>query len=317
MATIFYYGENRHLLNQAVKEVIDKFKAKEGDLNLNVFSGSEGSEETVISSCQTPPFLGNHRLVVWKDFDFKKPTPLLAKFIEAETPDYTLLIATSNADARLAFFKALKKFAQVAEFENLKPAGFQKWLQAETAKKNLKIENAALELLATYTLGDSAAAMSELEKLGMYSDGETITRGMVELLTHPDLHTSVFRLTDAIGAKRSNAALSDLRDLISRGENLMQIFFMIVRQFRILISLQDLAKRNLPQSEIAKQLKLHPFVVQNSIPQARNFSAEELKRAYAQLLEIDTGVKTGKLSYSADNPTEFALALEKFIVSFS
>jgi len=97
----------------------------------------------------------------------------------------------------------------------------------------------------------------------------------------------------------------------------MQIFFMIVRQFRILISLQDLAKRNLPQSEIAKQLKLHPFVVQNSIPQARNFSADELKRAYAQLLEIDTGVKTGKLSYSADNPTEFALALEKFIVSFS
>jgi DNA polymerase-3 subunit delta len=317
MATFFYYGENRYLVNLAVKEVIEKFKAKEGDLNLNVFEGNEGSEEAVISSCQTPPFLGNHRLVVWRNFDFKKPTPTLAKFIEAENPGCTLVISSSNADARVTFFKALKKFAQLQEFANLKPAEFKKWLQMEATKKNLKIESAALELLSTYTLGDSAAAISELEKLAMYSDDEPITRGMVELLTHPDLHTSVFRLTDAIGAKRSSAALSDLRDLISRGENLMQIFFMIVRQFRILISLQDLAKRNLAQSEIAKQLKLHPFVVQNSIPQARNFSAEELKRAYTQLLEIDTGIKTGKISYSTDNPTEFALALEKFIVSFS
>jgi DNA polymerase-3 subunit delta len=147
MATIFYYGENRYLLNQAVQEVIAKFKAKEGDFNLNIFSGNEGSEEAVITSCQTPPFLGNHRLVVWKDFDFKKPTPLLAKFIEAESSDYTLVIATSNADARLAFFKALKKFAQVKEFENLKPAEFRKWLQATATKQNLKIENTALDCL--------------------------------------------------------------------------------------------------------------------------------------------------------------------------
>ncbi|MFH1546426.1 MAG: DNA polymerase III subunit delta, partial [Patescibacteria group bacterium] len=220
-------------------------------------------------------------------------------------------------DARTKFFKALKKFGEIREFPLPKPAEFKKWLQTEITQQGLDFEPAALELLATFTLGDCETAINELAKLKVFSAGKKITRADVELLTHPNLHTSVFRLTDAIGERRIESALADLRDILNRGENLIQIFFMIVRQFRILLSLQALAERKLAPAVIARELKLHPFVVQNSLRQMRNFSEAELVQAHAQLLAIDAGVKRGRINYSSANPGEFALALEKFIVSFA
>jgi len=103
------------------------------------------------------------------------------------------------------------------------------------------------------------------------------------------------------------------------------VFFSVLWEFllirielrRILLNLNALANRNLPPTTIARELKLHPFVVSNSLRQVRNFSETELLTAYRKLLEIDTAMKTGGLNYSSTNPNEFALALEKFIVSFA
>lgn len=288
----------------------------EGDLNLAIFNAREADEKTIIGACETPPFLGTRRLVILQDFDFKKSAPLLAKAL-ADLPEYTtLLILSAKADSRTVLFKAIKTHGQVLEFSVLKPAEFKNWLGKIVREKGLQIESAALECLATFTLGNCEAAMSEIDKLKTYAGEEKIARRDVETLVHPDLHTSVFRLTDSIGERRHRDALTSLQDLVNRGENLVQIFFMIVRQFRLLITIQALLVQKLSPNEIAKQLKVHPFVVQNTLRQVRNFSYEELHHAYQKLLVIDTAVKTGKVSYSSGSPTEFAFELEKFIVSF-
>jgi len=317
MSAHLFFGENSFLLRAELKLRTDEFKKNEGDLNLAVLDAKDVSEEEIISACETPPFLGNARLTIVRGFDFRKSADRLAKFLET-LPDYcTLILTAEKPDARKKLYKAFKSFGELKEFPLPKPAEFRQWLTKEIAKQNLEFEPAALDLLASYTLGDCEAAINEIAKLATFADGKKITRENVALLTHPNLHTSVFRLTDAIGEKRIESALTDLRDIVNRGENLIQIFFMIVRQFRILLSLNSLVGQNLPPFQIAQRLKLHPFVVQNSLKQVRNFSAAELLEAHAKLLEIDVAVKTGNLNYSSANPTEFSLALEKFIVSFA
>jgi DNA polymerase-3 subunit delta len=306
LSCILLHGENRYLLRRELDMLKKRFLAAEGDFNLNILNGNETDEKAIIVACETPPFLGSKRLVIVRDWDFKKSAALLAKFI-AELPEHcTLIITSKKADARTTLFKALKKSGQIKEFSALKPAEFKKWLRDEVQKQEIQIDATALDQLATFTLGDCEAAINELAKLKIYADGEKITRTDVETLVHPDLHTSVFRLTDAIGERQHAAALASLQDLVSRGENLIQIFFMIVRQFRILLQLQALSNQRLSQFEIARELKLHPFVVQNSMQQVRNFSEQELREAHKKLLTIDTAVKTGKVGYSAANPTEFA-----------
>ncbi|MFH0834272.1 MAG: DNA polymerase III subunit delta [Patescibacteria group bacterium] len=317
MPARLFFGENNFLLGQELSRLIEEFKKKEGDLNLAILESRATNEAEIIAAAETPPFLGNSRLVVIRDWDFKKSAERLANFLE-KLPEATNLILTAkSADARTKLFKAFKNFGETREFAAPKPAEFKKWLAAEVAQSGLSIAPDALELLATFTLGDCAAAINELAKLKTFAGERKIERTDVRALVHPNLHTSVFNLTDAIGARRIENALADLHDVVDRGENLVQIFFMIVRQFRILLNLKALASRRLPPSEIARELKLHPFVVSNSLGQMRNFSESELLAAHAKLLEIDVAMKTGRLNYSSTNPIEFATALEKFIVSFA
>jgi len=317
MSAALLFGENSYLLRKELNQLVDNFKKNEGDLNLAILDAKSVDEGEIISACETSPFLGNERLTIVKDFDFKKSADCLVGFLENFPKTCKLVLTAKNVDARKKLFKAFKKFGAVKEFPLPKPAEFKKWLREEVSKQDLVIDAGALELLATYTLGNCESAESEIMKLKTFADGEKITSGDVKLLTHPNIHASVFNLTDAIGERRIGNALVDLRDIVNRGENLVQIFFMVVRQFRILLNLQALASHQISPAEVARRLKLHPFVVQTSLRQLRNFSELELREAHSKLLKIDVDMKTGKLSYSSANPGEFAFALERFIVSFS
>jgi DNA polymerase III delta subunit len=64
-----------------------------------------------------------------------------------------------------------------------------------------------------------------------------------------------------------------------------KVFYMLVRQFSILIKAKDLGKKGLSGPGWMK----HKF-----LGQAENFSLKQLKSNYKKLLEIDIGVKTGK-----------------------
>ncbi len=69
------------------------------------------------------------------------------------------------------------------------------------------------------------------------------------------------------------------------------IFFMMVRQLRILLALET-------GSEIEELAKLAPWQMSNLSNQGQNFPLEQLKKAYAKLYEIDLAQKTGTTSLS-------------------
>ncbi len=313
---ILLYGENTHLLQVNLRTRQAEFVAAEGDLNLTVLDGRGTDTENIITACEALPFLGSRRMTIVRDFNFKKAAPELTEFAKNLPEHCQLILTAAKADARTTLYKAIKKHGEIQEFAPLKPAEFRRWLTETVSAKNLVLERDALELLATYTLGDCATAENELAKLATYTDGGPIDRAAVAALTHPDLHTSIFALTDALGARQIHNALACLNDLTKRGENLIQVLFAIVSQLRTLLRVQALLAKRVPAGQLASELKLHPFVVQKSLPCSRNFSTAELKVAYRRLLAIDTAIKTGKLSYTTNNPTELAFALEKFVVSF-
>ena len=54
-----------------------------------------------------------------------------------------------------------------------------------------------------------------------------------------------------------------------------------------------LADEGVRSSEIASRLKVHPFVAEKSVRQARNFSADELAQATVKLAELEAGTRGG------------------------
>lgn len=308
------HGENSYLVREATNAAKQAFIVQEGDLNLATLPGSS-SEDEIISACETLPFLGNQRLIIVDDWSWKNSADRLTDFVGQLPEHCQLIFAGSKADARVKLYKAIKKHGQITEHGALKPAEYSSWLSHQAKSRGLTLQSDALQLLSLYTLGDCAAGDAELHKLGTYAAGEPITKQIVEKLVHPDLHTSIFRLTDAISAKQTKAALDALADLTGRGENLMQIFHMIVRQIRIYLQIQALLARGGNPSEVASTLRLHPYVAQTSVRGVRSWTPAALENAHRELLAIDTALKTGRLSYTTTNTAELSFALEKFILA--
>ena len=71
---------------------------------------------------------------------------------------------------------------------------------------------------------------------------------------------------------------------------------MIIRQFRILIQVKEASQRQGNNNLIAKELEIHPFVVQKTVAQTSKYTFEELQKIYNNLQEIDLKLKTSKIS---------------------
>jgi DNA polymerase-3 subunit delta len=83
---------------------------------------------------------------------------------------------------------------------------------------------------------------------------------------------------------------------LEEGENEIYLITMFIRQFRNLLLVKSLAEKGVLNYELAKKTGLHPFVAKKTSDQARNFSAEGLKKIYTKLLDMDISIKTGKIT---------------------
>jgi DNA polymerase III delta subunit len=79
------------------------------------------------------------------------------------------------------------------------------------------------------------------------------------------------------------------------------IFFMLVRQFRLMLGQNGTDK-------IDEVKRMAPWQLGKLQKQAKQFGEEKLKNAYEKLFEIDLGSKTGKIPYSIERSIDFFLS---------
>ncbi len=147
--------------------------------------------------------------------------------------------------------------------------------------------------------------------------GNTVSAAEIEQLISPNLSASIFKLTDSIAARNPKTALKILSTLLESGEDIFQTFYMIARQFRILLQIKSCLEQKMNQQKIISKMKEKPFTVTNGISQCKNFTQHQLADGYRNLLSIDIALKTGKIRTTTDDAGEFRLALEKLILTLS
>ena len=79
------------------------------------------------------------------------------------------------------------------------------------------------------------------------------------------------------------------------------IFFMLVRQFRIMLGLEGADK-------IDEVKRMAPWQLGKMQKQAKMFGDDKLKSNYQKLFEMDLALKTGKIPYSLERSIDFFLA---------
>jgi DNA polymerase-3 subunit delta len=314
-----FYGDDRFSLNQKLKFWQDEFIKKYGENALEIVYGEKLDTSDFATNLETLPFLSEKRLVVVKNFlDLGKDEEQkkIATAIE-NTPDFCLLIFQENEVPKKTnpIYKKIAKIGTLQEFKALSPSEISKWIVDKAKKENIKISFFTANYLSQQCGPELWSISNELEKLALFADNKEITKEMIDTLCIPSLSSSIFKLTDEVAQKNVKASLKTFGILKDSGEELNGIFFMLVRHFRILTQVQELVSKGEKAPEITKKLKQHPFVIQKTAAQARNFDQKKLISIYEEMLDIDTKVKTGIIkSYKGDN-REFELAIEKFIIN--
>ncbi len=167
------------------------------------------------------------------------------------------------------------------------------WIRSRTTQKGASIEPAAVNALIEL-VGDQLRQLdSELEKLALYCEDGVITLDAVNRLVSLARETVVWDLVNALNQRDMETAMETLRRLFDEGQAPLQIFGMIVREYRILIQVKAMMEQGAGQGQIASRLGLQPWAVERAGRSARSASPENLRETYRTFLEVDTAIKTG------------------------
>lgn len=195
------------------------------------------------------------------------------------------------------FFKFLSSQKYCFCFNALSNIESADWLKKRAVSRGGKISAKAADIMIGIVGNDGWQISNELDKLLSYKTGACIEAEDVKNLASGNFSENIFVLTDAISAKNKALAIELLDGQIEAGLSEGHLFNMFARQFKILLQVKQALESGLSQSQIAPKFKLHAFVAQKAVQQARNFTLPALKNILSKLAEIDFKTKTGQADY--------------------
>lgn len=171
-----------------------------------------------------------------------------------------------------------------------------RWIQEQAQAAGGQITPQGAALLASLVGEDARLAYQEVQKLVAYTNYERpVDAEDVENLTAFVGQGDIFALVDALGNQNARIASGTLRQLLEK-QDALPVFGMIVRQIRLLLLAREVLDAGGREVDVAREVKIHPFVAGKITTQSRHFTMQELERVYHHLLDIDEAIKTGKMA---------------------
>ncbi|MBN1937851.1 MAG: DNA polymerase III subunit delta [Anaerolineae bacterium] len=320
-----FQGEDTFSCGEALAEL----KAKMGDsvladLNVTYLDGRSVDLGELEHHCDTIPFMSERRLVVVhgllerlsrRDLSAQDATFLerLVEYLPA-LPETTRLVfvETSEVSKRHPVMAlALRNEAGfVKTFALPQGHALAQWIRRRVDAVGGSISAGAVNALSVFVGNNLYQLDQEIAKLTAYAGGEwPIDEKDVQLLTPHAREGNIFEMVDALGRQDGRTASQIYHQLLDMGEHPLMLLTMIVRQFRLMIQIKELAPQLLTPEAIARELGQNPYPVKKILQQSRNFTMPQLRAIYHRLLEIDVEIKTGQ--------TEATLALDVLIAELS
>ncbi|HEX6800542.1 MAG TPA: DNA polymerase III subunit delta [Ktedonobacterales bacterium] len=234
----------------------------------------------------------------------------LAAHVAHLPPTTVLVVVVDEAlDTSHPLVKAAQQHGKTRLFAPPRGPQLEDWLDRRAKSLGVSLAPDAAALLAS-EIGESTRLLaSELEKLRTYvGAGGTIRVEDVRALSPASRQSRVFDLTDALARRDNKTALALLHELLAAGESPLGIVALTAYTTRSLLQVKSLAERGMRPAQIAQAAGMAPFVVEKSLAAARRFSFAQLEAAHRSLLEIDTALKSSRMTPE--------LALDLLVVEF-
>ncbi|MDQ3793934.1 MAG: DNA polymerase III subunit delta, partial [Actinomycetota bacterium] len=263
--------------------------------NAESYDASETSPEAVVSTCNSYSLFGEGPFVVVRNLDAWNAAQkaVIVAYLEDPAPEADLVLVGKKLGARERLLAAAKRSGEVHSFEQPTGKALVRWLAGHAGGLGLDLPEDVAEGLIERCSGDKQRLANETEKLALYVAGRPAIHEDVEALCPPDVQSNIFAFVDSLGAGDRARAVELLEDLMSTGEPPLRLTYMVRRQFRLVARARALFARGVSQGEVAKELKVPPFVARKLEEQGSGMSDEDLERALALVLDLERGLKGG------------------------
>ncbi len=289
--------------------------------------GDVRSASQVLDACAQVPMLAARRLVELTNPDDlgkggrgedgptstrEKAIDAIAAYIKAPSPTTVLVISGSSIDGRSKLVTTAKKAkGTVAQkFEGFKrDDDARQMVIAEARERGRALDMEAAHALISSVGTGRTEILEGLERVLLYA-GDRTRVGVTDVhaVVAQTREVDIFAITDAVGRGDHHEALALLAQIFAAGEKdtglAHRLFALLTRQIRLVMS----AKAN--EGRYAQVADVPPFLVRKIESQARGFSMDRLRAAYAGLARLDYDLKGGShIAYASPY-----LALQRWIL---
>lgn len=226
-----------------------------------------------------------------------------------ESVDLYLLVYSDTLDEKSDFFQALlQDGARINPVSEFSKEQWHDYIARFFQKRNVAIDNLAINEIQDRIQGDYARFLNEGQKLVAYSGGEAISKHDVEILVSEPLEDDAFHLSNALSRGDVKNALRIYDDLKVFSAEPISLIRLLANQFRFLNEVRNLQSSGLTNSQIAGALQCSQMRVNISLDNLRKMSEESLNNALDGLYQCEKSILTGR----ADPDLAFSLFLTNF-----
>jgi DNA polymerase III subunit delta len=295
------HGAERYLIDRCLAAIRLAVLGSAGggaSFNYDVFELKETPLARVVNTARTLPMMAKRRLVMAKGIDEVKAPELepLLPYVQDPNPSTCLVLVGEKIDTRFKVFATLRKAGYLHDFPPLRDRELAGWLAREARLRKAALDSDAATALAEIAGPDLGRLSMALEQLTLYvGEGKRIRLEDVEELIAETRQRGVFELTKAIGEGNVERALRLLANMQRNREPALRLQFMLVRQLRQIWRAKELAAEGLARNEIAAQVGIAPFFLDDVLIPARRMSNATLQRSFGRLYRADRILKSSRV----------------------
>lgn len=303
------FGDEAYMVRYYKKLLSETILNGGSEMNFSLFSGKGTDFSKVLSLALSLPFFSEYRLIVLENTGFFSSQNEVSDLLLQVPSTCILIFVETEVDKRNRLYKTISKTGLVVEFERETEESLSKWILSYFKKNEVTISKPLALYLIEKIGNDMDSLWNEMEKLLSYVyEKKELEKADIDFVCPNNLQDQVFKLIECIGKKERETALQYYYDLLDLREASLKILYLIIRHFKLLLSIKTLAEEG-RSSEAASLLKISPYSVKHYVAQSHNFSSSVLLECLDFATSLENDIKQGRI--------QDKIAVETLIIKYS
>jgi len=300
---VLLFGDADSVIAEGMNLIKENFKKTKPEGIVQTFDGTEHEMLDIISAAQSSGLFSTSQLLIFRNAQKDKclggrsdaAQKLLQSYFENPNMDSYLVFLAPGMKKTVGAVKTMERLGWVVQCADMPDWKLAGWVKQQAQNRGLTMNEEACQWLVQKVGTDIAYLQRALEQLAdyVYPD-KTICAEHVKELAVPGVESEIFPFLDAVAQRQTDKALklmATLSEGIDTGTTMM-----LYGRMRELLMVASAKTSGISQSQAAEALGMNPWRLKNVWDETGHYTVEELKAAIQDLIHIQAGVVTGRLT---------------------